>query len=82
MAMRRMYPWHPLLSSNTIEGNASLLLKLSRDPAFRRERGEAGRRWVDEFHAPESAGRIYAQHIRQMAARLGVSPASKTLEAV
>lgn len=68
-AMKQMYSWHPLLSSNTVEGNAELIMKLSSDPEFRRERGAAGRRWVEEFHAPASAGAMYAQRLRDMASR-------------
>lgn len=65
-AMKRMYPWHPILSSNEVTGNAELLLRLYRDVAFRRDVGERGRRWVDEFHAPEPAARVYACRIREL----------------
>jgi glycosyltransferase involved in cell wall biosynthesis len=68
-AAREAYSWHPLLSSNTVEGNADHLVRLFSDPAFRQERGAASRRWVEEFHSPESAGAVYAQRLREMALR-------------
>jgi glycosyltransferase involved in cell wall biosynthesis len=68
-ALQAMYPWHPLLSSRTVEGNADLLVRLYTDPAFRREKGADGRRWVEEFHSHETAGAMYAERFREMAAR-------------
>ena len=51
----RIYPWHPVLSSSTSDGVASLLERLWRDPEWRTSCGRRGRRWVEEFHSERAA---------------------------
>jgi len=75
-AVGKLYPWHPVLSANTSEGIADHLLRLYADPGYRRERGDAGRKWIEEFHAEECAGDVYVRHIRDLAARLGLGRTS------
>ena len=71
-ALDKMYAWHPHLSSNTVEGNADFIERLATDPAYKREVGQASRRWIEEFHAPATAGAMYAERFREIAARHGL----------
>lgn len=57
--MNLLYPWHPLLSDNTREGNVKLLKKLYMDRDFRNEQGKRGREWIEQFHSKENASRLY-----------------------
>lgn len=71
-AMAKLYPWHPILSANTPEGIADHLERLYAEPGLRRDQGRQGQRWIEEFHAEESAGRIYARHFADLSNRLGL----------
>jgi glycosyltransferase involved in cell wall biosynthesis len=64
--MSRLYPWHPLLSADTEEKIAEHLTVLYRDPTRRREIGQKGREWIQEFHSEESASAIYIKNLTQL----------------
>jgi hypothetical protein len=64
--MSRLYPWHPLLSADTEETIAEHLTVLYRDPTRRREIGQKGREWIQEFHSEESASAIYIKNLTQL----------------
>lgn len=57
--MPLLYPWHPLLSSNTQAGNFEFLKKLYNEPGFKAEQGKKGREWIEQFHSKESAAKLY-----------------------
>jgi glycosyltransferase involved in cell wall biosynthesis len=57
--MKKLYAWHPFLSSNTREGLAEIILRLYQDSSFKNSQGVLGRKWIEEFHSPESASKIY-----------------------
>lgn len=59
--MATLYPWHPLLSSNTREGLFNILATLYQDPMYRKAQGLKGRNWIELFHSKESASRLYVE---------------------
>jgi glycosyltransferase involved in cell wall biosynthesis len=65
-AMKKIYKWHPFMSSNTQEGNAAFLAKCYYDKNFLVKQGELGRKWVLEYHSPENAGRLYAKEFERL----------------
>ncbi|WP_287600211.1 hypothetical protein [Thiothrix sp.] len=65
-AMIQIYPWHPFLSSNTIEGNANFFKKIYFDKDFAEEQGKKGRNWASEFHSQENAGIRYVKEIKKI----------------
>ena len=65
-AMKKVYKWHPFLSSNTIEGNAAFIAKCYFDKDFLKIQGENGRRWAMEYHSPENAGKLYAREFERL----------------
>jgi glycosyltransferase involved in cell wall biosynthesis len=66
-AMNDAYPWHPLLSDDTVDGNAAFLERLHSDEAFRAERGRMGRQWALQFNSYDAAAAVYADHMRRLA---------------
>ncbi len=70
LALKQLYPWHPILSTNTVDGIADVLMKLYMDPTFRQQQGRLGRKWVEEFHSPENASQIYVKRFQEMTACL------------
>jgi glycosyltransferase involved in cell wall biosynthesis len=71
-AMAKLYPWHPLLSSSTVEGNRRYLQELYDSRERRAELGARGRSWVEQFHTRENAGNIYISRFRELGQRIGV----------
>lgn len=67
-AMRKIYRWHPFLSSNTIEGNVSFIRQCYSDKGFSKKQGEMGRRWALEYHSPENAGKLYVKEFEKLVA--------------
>ena len=65
-AMAKIYPWHPFLSSNSLEVNADLIARCYFDKEFCRNQGELGRQWVLEFHSQENAGRMYVKEFERL----------------
>lgn len=65
-AMQQLYSWHPILSANTPEGIANQLLKLYTNEEFLKQQGRLGRQWIEEFHTPKSASRIYVKQFAKM----------------
>lgn len=66
VAMRKIYPWHPFLSSNTVSGNSFLMTKVYFDKSFSKAQGDLGRKWALEFHSLENAGRIYLREFDKL----------------
>jgi glycosyltransferase involved in cell wall biosynthesis len=66
--MKKMYPWHPIISTNTPEGIAEKIAKLYFDKEYARQKGEVGRKWAVEFHSHENAGKVYAEQIQKILA--------------
>lgn len=64
--MSILYPWHPVLSSNTREGNFQLLKKLYDNPHLKRKLGLEGRKWIEQFHSTESASRLYIEQFENI----------------
>ena len=69
-AMRQLYPWHPILSAATVDGNAELMARLFDDRQEAEAVGRRGRDWVEQFHSHRSAGRLYAERFRELAMKL------------
>lgn len=61
--VRKLYPWHPLLSANTGTGVAAFLGRLYQDAEFRATCGSLSRTWVEAFHSPKAAAAIYAKSL-------------------
>ncbi len=68
--MKQLYPWHPIISVNTPESIADEIANLYFNEEYKKELGERSRKWAEEFHSPENAGRIYAD---QMKTLLGIN---------
>lgn len=66
IGMKKMYPWHPVISTDTPEGIAEEIAKLYFDKAYTKQKGEESRRWAVEFHSHENAGKIYAEQIQKI----------------
>jgi glycosyltransferase involved in cell wall biosynthesis len=65
-AMRTMYAWHPILSTNTPDGVAAILGRLAGDDELRRTMGAKGRQWIRDFHSPEAAAAAYAERLMHL----------------
>lgn len=65
-AMKKIYPWHPFLSSPTVEGNAALIARCYSDRNFAKSQGELGRKWALEYHSPENAGKLYVREFNRL----------------
>lgn len=66
VVMYKMYPWHPVISVNTADGIATEIGKLYFDKSYARQKASDSRRWAEEFHSSEKAGKAYAMQIRQL----------------
>jgi len=64
--MYKMYPWHPVISVNTASGIAGEIGKLYFDPSYARQKASDSRRWAEEFHSSEKAGKTYARQIQEI----------------
>jgi glycosyltransferase involved in cell wall biosynthesis len=59
---RELYPWHPMLSARTPDVVGRHLDALLRGgPEHRREVGDRGRAWIEEFHAPKPIAELYGR---------------------
>lgn len=67
--MKQLYPWHPILSVNTPEAIAEEIAKIYFDKVYSERMALESRRWAEEFHGQESAGRIYAEQIKMLLAQ-------------
>lgn len=65
-AMQQLYPWHPIISVNTPETIADEIAKLYFDKGYSESKALESRRWAEEFHSQENAGRIYAEQIKML----------------
>lgn len=64
--MQQLYPWHPILSVNTPEKISEEIAKLYFDKEYSESKALESRRWAEEFHSQENAGRIYAEQIKML----------------
>ena len=62
----RLYPWHPLLNAATPSEIAARFDAFERHPELISERGLLGRRWIEQFHAHDVAGPLYADRLRAL----------------
>ena len=65
-AMEQMYPNHPFLSSNTVEGNAAFFKNIYFDKTLATDLGKKGREWAVNFHSFEQASKIYLAEIQNI----------------
>lgn len=72
VAMRMLYPWHPMLSASTEDELVDLLTRLYAAPDLRRDVGRRGRAWIEEFHREEAAAARYVRNVRSATTRLGL----------
>jgi glycosyltransferase involved in cell wall biosynthesis len=68
--MKRLYPWHPILSARTEEEIANHFMALYHDEKLKKEIGKRGRAWVEAFHSEEGTGPVYVRQITQFCERL------------
>ena len=64
--MSILYPWHPLLSSNTRKGNFELLRQLYTDKEFRDKQGMLGKEWIEMFHSKGNVAKIYLEQFSKV----------------
>lgn len=72
--MQQMYAWHPILNARTEDEIAMQLTHIYLDREYGREMGQQGRKWIEMYHAPESASRLYVERFYALAGRLGIHP--------
>jgi glycosyltransferase involved in cell wall biosynthesis len=65
-SMKKLYPWHPVLSAHTAQGIADHLMNLYRNRSRGVELGVRGRKWIEEFHSYKNVAPIYARHIQEL----------------
>jgi glycosyltransferase involved in cell wall biosynthesis len=66
VAMGKMYSWHPIISTNTIDGIADEIYKLYSNKIYAQEVGQKGLKWINEFHTLETAGRNITKEIKNI----------------
>lgn len=66
--MPELYPWHPFLSSNTVDGNSELISKVYNDPKFAKKQGKLGYKWANEFHSHENGAQHYLREFAKIIA--------------
>ncbi len=64
--MKKMYPWHPIISTNTVEGIVKELESLYTDPQRREELGKKGRQWAIEYHSTPYIAKMYENELRRL----------------
>ncbi|EAY29761.1 glycosyltransferase [Microscilla marina] len=64
--MKELYDWHPILSSNTVEGVSNYLEKLYFDKEYAHKQGLKGKEWINAFHSKKSATHIYVNQFVKM----------------
>lgn len=64
--MKQLYPWHPVISVNTPDGIGEEIAKLYLDKDYATQKGLQSRRWAEEFHSQEKAGKAYAEQIKKL----------------
>lgn len=64
--MKQLYPWHPIISANTPETIADEIAKLYFDTNYAEEKGLQSRKWAEEFHSQENAGKAYATQLKKL----------------
>lgn len=65
-SMRKMYPWHPIISVNTVEDIASEIEILYYSQERRDKLGKQGRAWVMENHSLEKIAILYQEHLDKL----------------
>jgi len=68
-SMKKMYPYHPVISVNTPELISEEIAKLYFNKEYSLRKGNEGRLWAKEFHGQENAGRRYASQILGLLAK-------------
>ncbi|MEI2738958.1 MAG: glycosyltransferase [Chitinophagaceae bacterium] len=64
--MKQLYPWHPIISVNTPDKIADEIAKLYFDNEHPKRVALESRRWAEEFHSQENAGKKYAEQIERL----------------
>ncbi len=64
--MKQLYPWHPVISVNTPVTIGNEISKLYFDKEYAAAKGKESRKWAEEFHSQEKAGKSYAMQIKQL----------------
>ena len=59
--MKKLYPWHPILSMRNPEEIAKTINKLIEDEMFYDRVGKAGRNWIMQYHDSLNVGKIYVE---------------------
>lgn len=61
--MSAEFPWHPIISAREISEITNELFELYRSIELRRKIGDAGRRWIEEFHSEEASSKHMQQKL-------------------
>jgi glycosyltransferase involved in cell wall biosynthesis len=61
--MKKLYPYHPIISEKDPEKLADLIAKFYHDKAYAMEIGETSRKWALEFHSLKNGSHIYANNL-------------------
>lgn len=64
--MQQLYSWHPIISVNTPDTIADEFAKYYFNPELIESKGNESRRWAEEFHSQEAAGKKYASQIKDL----------------
>jgi hypothetical protein len=64
--MKKMYPWHPILSSKIPKEIAKLLFKLYSDKRFKETNAARGPKWIEQFHKGENVKQLYKRKLLEV----------------
>lgn len=71
--MNQLYPWHPIISANTVESIAQKLTLLYLDKEYRVKQSELGIKWIRQFHSYDVVAGYYSQHIQDLVKRISIT---------
>ncbi len=70
LAMKQMYPWHPIISVRTKSEISDKLTDLYKNPELRLNLGRKGRQWVLDFHSPDKIADSFAEQVQNLEPQL------------
>ena len=62
--MKKLYPWHPILSAKEPEMIAEIIAKIYFDKAKALELGMQSRMWIEQFHSFTSGIQLYTENLK------------------
>jgi glycosyltransferase involved in cell wall biosynthesis len=64
-AMKKLYPWHPILSSNVPSEIAGMIAKMYFDSGEKEKIGKVSRDWVEQYHSQKNGINLYYDNFKK-----------------